>query len=82
MPKLDGVRDTTVFMAVAKLKGTGTLDLSVTAKLLAPYESLLKHHESIWNQRGGVLKDTDAPVQRMRKDFKQAKNLCLDDVPS
>lgn len=55
MPKLAGVRDTTVFMVVAKLKGTGTLDLSVTAKLLAPYESLLKHYENIWNQRGGIL---------------------------
>ena len=58
MPKLAGVWDTTVFMVVTKLKGTGTLDLSVTAKLLAPYESLLKHHENIWNQRGGILQDT------------------------
>ena len=53
----------------------------MTAKLLAPYESLLKHYENIWNQRGGILKDTDALTSRMQKDFKQAKNLCLDNGP-
>lgn len=78
MPKLDGVRDTKVFMAIITLKDTGPVDLRVTTKLLAPYKQLLKHHERIWNDRGGLLQDTSAPFRRMQKDFKQAKNLCLD----